>query len=163
MKQTGLTDEEKVADIVEGLLGIKWCVERGRGPPEITDIHQYLFTDIRLTLDDIACFWSTVAYAIYHKNLVWQWFESTHAKSRIAAECRLEESSVMLQSTRKRERDEEETHKDILFSELFTTVATVMQYFYDQKIRPSDVEREVQQYIRKIYEEHSGVWYDSKY
>ena len=69
----------------------------------------------------------------------------------------------MLQSTRKRERDEEETHKEILFSELFTTVATVMQYFYDQKIRPSDVEREVQQHIRKIYEDHSGVWYDSKY
>ena len=79
-RQTGLAEEEKVADIVEGLLGIKWCVERGRGPPEITDIDQCLFADIRLTLDDIACFWSTVAYAIYHKNLVWQWFESTHAK-----------------------------------------------------------------------------------
>ena len=70
---------------------------------------------------------------------------------------------TVLQSTRKRRRDKEETHKEILFSELFTTVATVMQYFYDQKIRPSDVEREVQQYIRKIYEDHSGVWYDSKY
>ena len=134
-KQTGLTDEEKVADIVEGLLGIKWCVERGKGPPEIKDIHQYLIPDIPLTLDDIVCFWTTVAYAIYHKNLVWQWFQSTHIKSRIAAERHLEESSVVLQSARKRKRDEEETHKEILFFELFNTVATLMQHFYDQKIR----------------------------
>ena len=84
-KQTRLTDEEKVADIMERLLGIKWCVKRGKGPPEITDIHQDLIPDIPLTFDDIACFWTTVAYAIYHKNLVWQWFQSTHAKSRIAA------------------------------------------------------------------------------
>ena len=77
-KQAWLTDEEKVADIVEGLLGIKWCVERGRGPPEIKNIHQYLFPDIPLTLDDIARFWTTVAYARFWillvLNILWSPF-----------------------------------------------------------------------------------------
>ena len=148
---TWLSNDEKMADIVEGLLGLTFCVERQIEQPPITDIKQRLFHDIPLTLESIASFWITVAKTIYHRNLVLQWFQSTHAKS-----------CLVLQNTRKRKRDEEkEMPQEILCVELFNMVASLMQHFYNDRIRASDIETEVNQYIRKLHKDHRGFKRDS--
>ena len=55
-KEVGLTDEENVADIVDGLTGLKIAVETNKGLNSTHATSDRLYPQIALTLDEIAAF-----------------------------------------------------------------------------------------------------------
>ena len=138
--QTGLTDAEHVADIVEGLIGLKIAVETGKGPESIHATSYCLYPKIALTLHEIAAFWSTVAYTVYHRNIVKEWIQSTQARICLATEQTLAAISVQRQSASARDSlraPEKRRRKDveideILRCDLFNMVANLMSCLYSK-------------------------------
>ena len=155
--ETGLTDAENVADIVEGLIGLKIAIETGEGPESIHATSNCLFPHIALTLDEIAAFWSTVAYTVYHRNIVKAWIQTSQTGICLAAEQTLAAISVQGQSaiardslrgTKKRRREDVEVD-EILRCELFNMVANLMSCLYS-KLPMHYIEKHITKYILNV-------------
>ena len=156
-REIGLTDEENVADIVEGLIGFKIAVETNKGPNSIHATSDRLYPQIALTVDEIAAFWSTVAYTVYHRNIVREWIQSTQIRIRLATEQTLTAISMQHQSasardslggTEQRQSDDVEI-EEILRCDLFNMAANLMSCLYSN-LPMHYIEKHITEYILKV-------------
>ena len=97
-----------------------------------------LYENISLTLEEIAKFWTTVTYGVYHINIVKIWIETTQTTACLAAERTMESMSAQRLAASPRvdlrERGSHETNdvdmEKILRVDLFHLVAGLMSCWY---------------------------------
>ena len=138
--EIGLTEQEAVADIVKGFIGLQIAVDLGKGPGTDTvgKRDEWLYENVPLTLEEIAKFWTTVAYAVYHINIVKNWIETTQTTACLAAERTMESMSAQRLAASPgvylRERGSHESNdvdmEKILRVDLFHLVAGLMSCWY---------------------------------